>query len=122
MASLVRLVGSLSVLAFVSLLLTIPQEANSQPPSAEAKLQGAVADQWVGVFNIRKQIIWLRLKFERETDRVKLVILASQPRAATGSQDVRLDSSRVRFAVTVDSAQLFFDGRFRLELLVEFGW
>ncbi len=80
--------------------------------STEARIQAAVAGQWVGVFHIRKQVAWLRLKFEKEPHRVKLLILASQPGAATAGQEVELDSSRIRFAVTADSAQLVFDGRF----------
>lgn len=63
-------------------------------------------------YPFRKQVAWLRLKFEQEPDRLKLVILASQPSAATASQDVQLDSSRIRFAVTAGSAQLIFEGRF----------
>ena len=91
-----------------TLLLIISAIVTAQTEKNNTALEG----EWVGIVNLGKEAIYMRLLFKNEEGNTKIVILSMQPDGISAQPtDVNVNSTRIQFQLERNADQLLFDGK-----------
>ena len=91
-----------TLLLIISAIVTAQTDKNNTP------LEG----EWVGIVNLGKEAIYMRLLFKNEEGNTKIVVLSMQPDGISAQPtDVNVKSPRIQFQLKRNTVQLLFDGK-----------
>ena len=86
-------------------------------PATAALSRDLVDGQYVGAFQLKEQIVYVRVEFRTEAGATKLTVHSMMPGASGAITDVHVESSRVHFELPRDSERLVFEGRLKGDMI-----
>ncbi|HLG41332.1 MAG TPA: hypothetical protein VI461_16755, partial [Chitinophagaceae bacterium] len=72
----------------------------------------ALEGEWVGIVNLGKEAMYMRLLFKNEEGNTKIVVLSMQPDGISAQPtEVNVKSPRIQFQLKRNAVPLLFDGK-----------